>query len=214
MKHRDIGIVSRQTQMIACMLIAVAVIGAIVYAFNKNVTLETFANYVSDKSPQYVAKSKYAAVSYAVDSSSDAIRIHAKFRDLTGVSAIHIHTNDNGKPGPIIAWLATTSEWKSGVFQNTPGNNAPCCGSHNPMCCLAGPADSTPLIQSVANTEMDYVVKNDFCKASAANKCPWINNGTILVVHGFNFQRVENGCLTDAPAGIDPLQAIPFAPSK
>jgi hypothetical protein len=212
MKHRDIGLVSRQTQMIACMLIAVAVIGAIVYAFNKNATLEHFTTYVSAKSPQYVAKSKYVAVSYAADSSADAIRIHAKFGDLTGVSAIHIHTNDNGKPGPIIAWLATTSEWKSGVFQNTPGNNAPCCGPNNPMCCLAGPTDSTPLIQSVANTEMDYVVRNDFCKAKSM--CPWINNGTILVVHGFKFQRVENGCLTDAPAGIDPLQAIPFATSK
>ena len=213
MKHRDIGIVSRQTQMIACMLIAVAVIGAIVYAFNKNATLETFSNYVSDKSPQYVAKSKYAAVSYAVDSSSDAIRIHVKFGDLTGVSAIHIHTNDNGKPGLIIAWLATTSEWKSGVLQNTPGKNAPCCGSNNPMCSLAGSADFTPLIQSVANTEMDYVVRNEFCKSSA-NKCPWINNGTILVIHGLNFQRVENGCLTDGPVGIDVLQAIPFVGNK
>ena len=218
MKHRDIGIVSRQTQMIACMLIAVAVIGAIVYAFNKNSTLEHFTTYVSAKSPQYVARSKYAAVSYATDSSADAIRIHAKFEDLTGVSAIHIHTNDNGKPGPIIAWLATTSDWKSGVLQNTPGKNAPCCGSNNPMCSLAGPADSTPLIQSVANTEMDYVVKNDFCKSSdsaaSANKCPWINNGTILVIHGPNFQRVANGCLTDGPVGIDVLQAIPFAASK
>jgi hypothetical protein len=158
---------------------------------------------------QYVAKSKYVTVSYTMDSSADSIRIHAKFGDLTGVSAIHIHTNNNGKPGPIIAWLTTTREWKSGVLQNTPGKNAPCCGSNNRMCSLAGPADSTPMIQSVANTELDYVVKNEFC--AAANKCPWINNGTMLVVHGFNFQRVENGCLTDAPAGIDPLQAIPFA---
>ena len=160
---------------------------------------------------QYVAKSKYVTVSYTMDNSM-RMRIHAKFGDLTGVSAIHIHTNNNGKPGPIIAWLATTREWKSGVLQNTPGKNAPCCGSNNPMCSLAGPADSTPMIQSVANTELDYVVKNEFCKAKSM--CPWINNGTILVVHGFNFQRVENGCLTDAPAGIDPLQAIPFAVSK
>ena len=160
----------------------------------------------------YIARAKHVTVSYTMDSSADSIRIHAKFGDLTGVSAIHIHTNNHGKPGPIIAWLATTSEWKSGVFQNTPGNNAPCCGPNNPMCCLAGPTDSTPLIQSVANTEMDYVVRNDFCKAKSM--CPWINNGTILVVHGFKFQRVENGCLTDAPAGIDPLQAIPFATSK
>jgi len=156
----------------------------------------------------YVAKSKYATVSYTMDSRSDAIRIHAKFGKLTGVSAIHIHTNNNGKPGPIIAWLATTSEWKSGVLQNTPGKNAPCCGPNNPMCSLAGPANSTPLIQSVANTEMDYVVKNEFCKSKSA--CPWINNGTILVIHGFNFQRVANGCLTNGPVGIDALQAIPF----
>jgi hypothetical protein len=76
------------------------------------------------------------------------------------------------------------------------------------MCSLAGPANSTPLIQSVANTEMDYVVKNEFCKSKSA--CPWINNGTILVIHGFNFQRVANGCLTNGPVGIDALQAIPF----
>ena len=164
-------------------------------------------------SKQYVAKSKYVTVSYTMDNSM-RMRIHAKFGDLTGVSAIHIHTNNNGKPGPIIAWLATTREWKSGVLQNTPGKNAPCCGSNNPMCSLAGSADSTPLIQSVANTEMDYVVKNEFCKSSAANKCPWINNGTILVIHGLNFQRVENGCLTDGPVGIDVLQAIPFAGNK
>lgn len=157
----------------------------------------------------HVAKSVHAEVSYTVNSTADSIRIHAKFGDLTGVSAIHIHTNNNGKPGPIIAWLATTREWKSGVFQNTPGNNAPCCGPNNPMCCLAGPADSTPLVQSVANTEKDYVVRNEFCKSKSA--CPWIDNGTILVIHGFNFQRIENGCMTDAPAGIDPLQAIPFS---
>ena len=157
----------------------------------------------------YVAKSKYATVRYSVKPGSDAIRIHAKFGNLTGVSAMHIHINDNGKPGPIIAWLVTTNEWNSGVLQNTPGKNAPCCAPHNPMCSLAGPANSTPLVKNVANAEMNYVVKNEFCKSKSA--CPWINNGTILVVHGFNFQRVENGCLTDAPAGIDPLQAIPFA---
>ena len=158
-------------------------------------------------SKQYVAKSKYVTVSYTMDNNS--IRIHAKFGNLTGVSAMHIHINDNGKPGPIIAWLVTTNEWNSGVLQNTPGKNAPCCGSNNRMCSLAGPANSTPLVKNVANAEMNYVVKNEFCKSKSA--CPWINNGTILVVHGFNFQRVENGCLTDAPAGIDPLQAIPFA---
>jgi len=36
MKHRDIGLVSRQTQMIACMLIAVAVIGAMTVAITKS----------------------------------------------------------------------------------------------------------------------------------------------------------------------------------
>jgi hypothetical protein len=147
-----------------------------------------------------------------VESGSDAIRIHAKFGNLTGVSAMHIHINDNGKPGPIIAWLATTNEWKSGVLQNTPGKNAPCCGPHNPMCSLAGPANSTPLVKSVANAEINYVVKNDFCKASSP--CPWIDNGVILVVHGLKFQRVANGCLTDEPVGLDVLQAVPFAGNK
>ena len=44
MKDRDIGLVSRQTMMTMCAIIAAAVIGALAYAFYKNVKLETFGN--------------------------------------------------------------------------------------------------------------------------------------------------------------------------
>ena len=43
-RDRDIGIVSRQTMMTMCAIIAAAVIGAVAYAFHKNVKLETFGN--------------------------------------------------------------------------------------------------------------------------------------------------------------------------
>ena len=45
MKNRDIGLVSRQTMMTMCAIIAAAaVIGALACAFYKNVKLETFGN--------------------------------------------------------------------------------------------------------------------------------------------------------------------------
>ena len=36
-------------------------------------------------------------------------------------SAVHIHKNVGGTPGPILSWLCTSKEWDSGVLQNTPG---------------------------------------------------------------------------------------------
>jgi len=151
----------------------------------------------------YSAKSNYVKATYKVN--DDTIKINAVFGNLDKISAIHIHTNDNGYPGPIIAWLATTDEWQSGVIQNTPGKNAPCCSKKNKLCYLAAP-NNTPFIKNVMNNSVNYVVSNEFCKKD----CPWINKGTFLVIHGYNFQKVVNGCITNEKPGIDVIQAIPF----
>jgi len=165
-----------------------------------NKKIEMFTN----SEPSYGANSKYVKATYRVN--NDGITINASFGNLEKVSAIHIHANDNGKPGPIIAWLATTNEWQSGVTQNTPGKNAPCCSKQNKFCSLAAP-DNTPTIKNVMNDSMSYVVSKEFCKKD----CPWINNGTFLVVHGYDFQKVTNSCITNEKPGIDVIDAVPFA---
>ena len=49
MIDRDIGLVSRQTMMTMCAIIAAAVIGALACAFYKNIKLETVGNKVMTK---------------------------------------------------------------------------------------------------------------------------------------------------------------------
>ena len=151
------------------------------------------------------ASSKYVDVSFTTNSDRQSINIAARYKDLNGVSAIHIHINNNGSPGPIIAWLGTTEEWQQGVIQNTPGKNSPCCNNNNPLCTLAAPK-GTPKIMNLSNSKKYFNVKNN----SSNKSCPWIKNGTFLVIHGFNFQKVENGELTKENPGLDVIAAIPF----
>ena len=180
-------------------IITVFVLFLLFKTMSNNKKIEMFTN----SEPTYGAKSKYAKVTYSVN--GDEITINASFGNLDKVSAVHIHTNDNGKPGAIIAWLATTDEWQSGVIQNTPGKNAPCCSKQNKFCSLAAP-NNTPTIKNVMNNSMAYVVSKEFCKKD----CPWINKGTFLVVHGYDFQKVINGCISNEKPGIDVIDAIPF----
>uniref|UniRef100_A0A6C0KQS5 Uncharacterized protein n=1 Tax=viral metagenome TaxID=1070528 RepID=A0A6C0KQS5_9ZZZZ len=151
------------------------------------------------------ATSKYLDVTFTTNSNGQSINIHANYKDLHGVSAIHIHTNNNGSPGQIIAWLGTSEQWQQGVFQNTPGKNSPCCNKNNSLCTLAAPND-TPNILNLSNSKKTFNVKNKSCNKS----CPWIQKGTFLVIHGFNFQRVENGELTNELPGIDVIKYIAF----
>jgi len=154
---------------------------------------------------KFTASSKYAKATYIVNNNNDSIRVKVKFNNLKGVSAIHIHANDNGSPGPIIAWLVTSNEWQLGVTQNTPGENLPCCSSTNKLCSLIAP-EETPYTENVQNTTVTFDFKKDFC----GNKCPWISDGTFLVIHGYNFQKIINGCPTNEVPGIDVLEAVPF----
>jgi len=165
---------------------------------NKRQGYDNLNNFKSLGNKTFKASSKYADVSFKTSDDGESINITANYKDLKGVSAIHIHNNNNGAPGQIIAWLGTTDEWQTGVLQNTPGKNSPCCNVDDPLAKLIAP-NGTPNILTLANSMMTYDVNNSQCN----NKCPWIKNGTFLVIHGFNFQRVKDGELTTGKPGLD-----------
>jgi hypothetical protein len=127
------------------------------------------------------------------------------------VTAVHIHSNQNGQPGPILLWLLTSPQWQSGVLQLTPGKNSPCClqmsGSH---CTLSAPI-GTSYIDSVQSKQL---YKKIFPKNICGEACPGITMDSpfgFLVVHGDNFQTVQgNGCLSSGTPGLDVLMATPL----
>lgn len=181
-------------------LIFIVLASLILYFGYKNLfTKSSFTNLKSLGNKTFQSSTKYADVEFNTSDDSQTIYITVQYKDLTKVSAIHIHTNDNGSPGPIIAWLGTSQEWQQGVVQNTPGKNSPCGSDKNHLSTLAAP-QGTPYIDNLANSTRTFTVTNKTSKL-----CPWIGNGTVLVVHGFNFQKVINGQLTSEPPGIDPI---------
>jgi hypothetical protein len=166
---------------------------------SNNEGLNSYAN------KTFYSSCKYADVEFTTSEDGDTIFINVNYKDLTGVSAIHIHTNNHGSPGPILAWLGTSNEWQHGVAQNTPGSNMPCCSANNKLCTLAAP-NSTPYISNLSNTVHTFTVTNAKCK-----DCPWLENGTFLDVHGFNFQQVVNGKLTNEKPGADIISNTLFS---
>ena len=152
----------------------------------------------------YQALSKNGTqVLFSTNKNNDTILIKANFTDLSGLSGIHIHANNNGKPGPIIAWLVTTPEWQNGVMQNKPNSNSPCC--KNNLCNLIAPK-GTPFLHQLKNRERIF---KEY-KCNSCTKCPWIDNGALLVLHGTNFQTDINGVKTKGSPGIDIMEIIPF----
>jgi len=165
---------------------------------------QNFSNIELYGNKKFKSSSKFADVEFTTSQDAQTLYITVNYKDLTGVSAIHIHTNNNGSPGPILAWLGTSHEWQHGVAQNTPGSNAPCCTEDNPLCTLAAPK-STPYVNNLSNTTRTFTVTNKTCKG-----CPWIENGTLLDVHGFNFQKVLNGQLSTEKPGADMISNTLF----
>ena len=172
--------------------------------YNKSITA-----FSGNKFESFSATANCADVSFKANDS--VMHINIKYKDLTGVSAIHIHANKDGSPGPILAWLGTTEAWQNGVKQNTSGSNSPCCTKNNPKCDLVAPEGTPFLTKDMEGTEQDFV----FYKQCGTSKCtanlPWISQGTFLVSHGFNFQQMVNGVLTNQAPGIDVLEHVPFA---
>jgi len=188
--------------------IVVLVTLCIVYYFleyNKSVVSFSVNNFES-----FQVTAKCADVTFKANDT--VMYINVKYKDLTGISAIHIHVNNNGMPGQILAWLGTTEAWQRGVAQNKPGSNSPCCNKNNPKCNLVAPQGTPFLTKGMEGTERDFV----FYKQCGTSKCtatlPWISKGTLLDSHGFNFQQLINGVLTNQAPGADMLENIPFTP--
>ena len=115
----------------------------------------------------------------------------------------NIHVNNNGMPGPVLAWLATSGAWTNGVAQNVQGANGDCCTLLNPQCTLVAPP-STPHVSSLSNTKRTFIV------SKPNNNCEWLTKGTLLDIHGPNFQQKINGKLTKGVPGMDIIAQSTF----
>ena len=175
----------------------------------------------------FEAQSPYVDVTFiAAPQAPNTLYIRATFRDLSAVSAAHIHTNYQGASGPIIVWLATSPEWQHGVLQNTPLTNSTpsyaCCvvppkatglgcrtapsAVPSDMCTLVAPP-GTPDVSGLGGKTMYYVVQKNVC-----DSCPWVSDGTFLDVHGKNFQQIYGCRVVGTTPGLDMLASVPFQP--
>lgn len=163
---------------------------------------------------KYVAKTSSVEVTfYANKTNPEFLYIKAIFANVKDLSGIHIHTNNDGESGPILAWLGTSVEWNSGITQNTPLTNYPCCNesscqSTNKMCLLTSPV-GTPLTNVLSFSTEKYIVKRSVCES-----CPWISNGARLDIHGKNFQQYINCEIIGDTPGIDMLESELFTPLR
>jgi hypothetical protein len=95
--------------------------------------------------------------------------VQINYKNLKDVGAMHIHANKNGKPGSILAWLATSDEWQHGVDQNKPNGNKPCCIKSNPNCSFIAP-NGIPFVNSIKTPSTQtfvYYNENVNCNANA-----------------------------------------------
>ena len=189
----------KEGNFIIYLIIAMVILYIICFLFDES--QQSFKNI---KNREYEASTQYADVNFTTSADGQTLYITVNYKNLSDVSALHIHTNNNGSPGPIIAWLGTTNEWQQGVTQNKSSKNSPCCSNINPFCTLAAPM-GTPLIQNLSNSVRTFTVSNSYGQG-----CPWIENGTMLVIHGYDFQTVIDGKLTNKKPGIDPIAHVKF----
>ena len=189
-------------------IIIFVIVVAVLYFINfKFKITDGFSKGFNKNSKTYTAQSDRADVSFTTNDAEDFMYITVKYKDLTGVSGVHIHVNNNGQSGPILAWLGTTTAWQTGVLQNTPGKNSPCCTKNNTLCVLAAPQE-IPYLTNLANTQRTFKVYKSDCGGPS---CPWITNGASLDFHGFNFQQVTDGVLTSAQPGLDMIESVLFS---
>jgi hypothetical protein len=151
----------------------------------------------------YRAVSPYGESEYKV-LPDQSIEGYIKFKNLEGVSASHIHSAAGNNP--ILVWLATSKEWEQGVAQGTPGSNAPCCTPGKKGCTLGAPP-CTPQSKNSSFKIFRFKVQPTSC---VGGTCPWISEGTLLNFHGYNFQKVVNGCLTQGTPGADMISSVPY----
>lgn len=167
-------------------------------------TLESFS---SPDIRIFHASNKYAQI--LVKDDGERFIVKAVFSDLikNDISAVHIHSNVNGSPGPILVWLLTSQKWQNGVLQQTPAKNAPCCS--NATCSLIAPSNTL----DVSSVQSNKIYTINITKKYCGFDCPGITIQSpfaFLVIHGVNFQTVMNGCLSSGQPVLDVLEATPL----
>lgn len=154
---------------------------------------------------KYSSKSKY--VDLVWDVYDNKICGYAYFKDLSEVSAIHIHSNLPTMP--ILVWIASSQEWENGVAQATPLSNAPCCfirkgDDLQTLCSLKSP-------YHVPNTKFSSFTSSSFCvelEPCLSKDCDWKKNDFVINVHGYNFASVgKSGCPDSLKPGADVISS-------
>jgi hypothetical protein len=155
---------------------------------------------MTKKNKTLKAENKYASVNLNIN--KNVLKYKAKLKNTKNVSAVHIHQNKNGKPGPILSWIATTPQWNSGVLQNKKNMNKPCC-SKEKKCNLTAPLGTRK------------VKSNSLIKSSSKNpknkNCNGAKPGAILVIHGKKFQFMKkNKTLSKGKPGLNIIKTTNF----
>jgi hypothetical protein len=155
----------------------------------------------------FKTSNKYCDVIYKVSEDGETLYVTIHYKDVSDVGTIHIHAVMWGHEkyisdlGPVIGWLGTSEVWQHGVHQLTPGLNSPCCLRGKGLGCDYVAPPGTPDLKDLSFTTRNFVIKKNFC----SDECPWIYNGSSIVVHGKQEQHIFNGCLTTEKAWADPI---------
>ena len=146
------------------------------------------------------ATNKYASVKLNINKKT--MKYEAKLKNTKNVSAVHIHQNKNGKPGPILSWIATTHQWNAGVLQNKKNVNQPCC-SKEKKCNLTAPLGTRKVKSNISIKASTRLPRN--------KKCTGAKPGAILVIHGKKFQYTrKNKTLSKGKPGINVIKTSKF----
>jgi cytoskeletal protein RodZ len=145
------------------------------------------------------ASNKWATAVYSKDGSNYKATVSFA-KDLSEVSAIHIHEQAKGTVGPIISWLGTTSEWNNQAQHSKASVNSPCC--KDTACNIVSPKGTMDISALAGNTLQfnipDPSITSTVCDAMGKLK----DSNAYLVVHGKNF--------TDGNKWLDILEATKF----
>ncbi len=158
------------------------------------------AKLFNKKNKTLKASNKYASVNLIIN--KKRLTYKAKLKNSKKVSAVHIHQNKHGKPGPILSWIATSDQWNSGVLQNKPNINKPCCGKEL-KCSLVAPKGTRKVKSNVTIKGSNSIRKQKGCTGTKP--------GVLLVIHGKKYQyRKKNKTLSKGKPGLNIIKINKF----
>jgi hypothetical protein len=146
------------------------------------------------------SSNKFASVNVTIK--NNKLSYNAKLKNTNKVSAVHIHQNKKGKPGPILSWIATSNQWNNGVLQNKKGINKPCCGKEK-KCNLTAPKGTRKVKSYIKIKNSNTIKKQKGCKGTKP--------GLFLVIHGKKYQyRKKNKTLSKGKPGLNIIKINKF----